>query len=152
MISPTVAMNPDAAIIVVGIHGLISWVYSKKLSQFPQTDISMLKIPNLSATDDKNPNEIGNSWVLKEGFSLQSQIGKTSFRYKFNLVKFSNFGQKKINHSIRNGTRTKTPLLSTHCLQQLQPCFLQRQRGLKADMGYTKKATAWTKKGETGHL
>lgn len=65
MISPTVAMNPDAAIIVVGIHGLISWVYSKKLSQFPQTDISMLKIPNLSATDDKNPNEIGNPWVLK---------------------------------------------------------------------------------------
>jgi hypothetical protein len=65
MISPTVAMNPDAGIIVVGIHGLISWVYSKKLSQFPQTDISMLKIPNLSATDDKNPNEIGNSWVLK---------------------------------------------------------------------------------------
>lgn len=65
MISPTVAMNPDARIIVVGIHGLISWVYSKKLSQFPQTDISMLKIPNLSATDDKNPNEIGDSWVLK---------------------------------------------------------------------------------------
>lgn len=65
MISPTVAMNPDAGIIVVGIHGLISWGYSKKLSQFPQTDISMLKIPNLSATDDKNPNEIGDSWDLK---------------------------------------------------------------------------------------
>lgn len=65
MISPTVAMNPDAGVIVVGIHVLISWVYSKKLSQFTQTDISMLKIPNLSATDDKNPNEIGDSWVLQ---------------------------------------------------------------------------------------
>jgi hypothetical protein len=42
------------------IIGLISLVYSKKLSQLPQADTSAGHNPNLSATADKKPIPIAN--------------------------------------------------------------------------------------------
>src|SRR5690606_25110109 len=56
--SADVAIIPIVEISELGNQGFINWVYSKKLFQFPQTETSLLHIPNLSATADKNPIEM----------------------------------------------------------------------------------------------
>src|SRR5690606_30565488 len=56
-ISANVAIVPINGIIDFGNQGLSIPVYSKKLSQFPQAETSLLHHPNRSATADKNPTE-----------------------------------------------------------------------------------------------
>src|SRR5690606_4683038 len=52
-ISAAVVIIPSVRIKESGNQGLITRVYSKKLFQFPQTDIFSSHHPNLSATADK---------------------------------------------------------------------------------------------------
>ena len=76
-ISAVVAIIPIAEIIEFGNQGFINSVYSKKLLQFPQAEISLLLSPNLSATEDKNPTEMA---------SLKNSLGNLSVIFmSFNL-------------------------------------------------------------------
>src|SRR5690606_26929814 len=56
-ISAIVAMVPIIGIMDSGNQGFSIPVYSKKFSQFPQVETSLLHHPNRSATADKNPAE-----------------------------------------------------------------------------------------------
>lgn len=58
IISAPVATIPSNGINESGNQGFIILVYSKKFSQLPHIETSLLQIPNLSATTDKKLNEI----------------------------------------------------------------------------------------------
>lgn len=53
IISATVARIAIGSIKLSGKNGFNCFVYATKFSQFPQTEISLLHNPNLSATADK---------------------------------------------------------------------------------------------------
>lgn len=55
IISAAVAIVPTVGIKVSGTHGFNTFVYSKKLSQFPQAELSLGHMPNRSAEADRNP-------------------------------------------------------------------------------------------------
>lgn len=60
IISAPVAIVPKMGIKDSGNHGFKTCVYSKKLSQFPQAELSLGHMPNRSAEADKNPIAMAN--------------------------------------------------------------------------------------------
>ena len=73
-ISEDVAIIPIAGIIEFGNQGFNNSVYSKKLFQFPQTETSLLQIPNRSATADINPIEIASLKKSLINFLFTSEV------------------------------------------------------------------------------
>jgi len=93
IISAEVAKVAINGIKLFGINGFISCVYSRKFSQFPQEEISLLYNPNLSATADRNPMAIASRkksliilvFILSIDFYLQHKWSAASRRPFYEL-------------------------------------------------------------------